>query len=202
VTAPEYVAMSATFYAGDTLDIARGLVGRYLLSQIGGPLVGGRIVETEAYLEDDPASHSFRGPTKRNRAMFGPAGRAYVYRSYGVHWCMNVVTGDPGCGAAVLIRALEPVNGLDIMRARRGVDNVRLLCAGPGRLCQALAIVGDLDGVRLDMPPLWIGAGVGPRAPVVCSGRIGVGAGADRPFRFLEAGNPYVSRRRVNGPCP
>lgn len=156
--------------------------------------VGGVVVETEAYDRDDPASHSHGGPTRRNAAMFGPAGHAYVYRSYGLHWCLNAVC-EPG--GAVLIRALRPLHGLDTMRARRGVpedaSDPRLLCGGPGRLCQALGVTGALDGRPLDEPPFRVGAGTEPVA-VAAGRRIGITRGADTLWRFGLAGSPFLSR--------
>ena len=181
--------MDAAFYTRPVLDLARSLIGCTLL--IDG--VGGVIVETEAYHAGDPASHSFAGPSPRNRAMWGPPGRAYVYRIYGMHWCLNVVGGvEPG--AAVLLRALEPVQGLAPMRARRGGVADRLLCAGPGRLAQALAITGALDGRPLDEPPFRLL----PRwtEPTIAAGpRIGITKAADEPWRFGLAGSPFLSRR-------
>src|SRR5690606_14322539 len=140
--------LTPEFYARHPALVAADLIGAELT--LAG--VGGLIVETEAYDHEDPASHSFSGPTPRNAAMFGEPGRAYVYRSYGVHWCLNVVCGETP-GAAVLIRALEPKHGLEVMAARRGVADPRALCSGPGKLCQALAITRAHDGARLDAPP-------------------------------------------------
>lgn len=158
--------------------------------------VGGRIVETEAYDGTDPASHSFRGRTPRNAAMFGPAARAYVYRSYGVHWCLNLVCGQMDDGAAVLIRALAPTHGLEQMHARRGVQDERLLCAGPGRLTQALAIDGSFDHLPLLEPPFELLAppGGAPAPALVTGPRIGITRAVDVPWRFGEAGSRYVSR--------
>ena len=157
--------------------------------------VGGVIVETEAYAPDDPASHSFGGRTSRNATMFGPAGRLYVYRSYGVHWCANGVCGVEGVGAAVLLRALEPTSGLDEMRARRGVADSRLLAAGPGRLTQALAISGIHDGLDLAEPPFELIASETTRR-VIESPRIGITRAMDRLWRYSLAGSTFVSRPR------
>lgn len=139
-------------FSASSVEVAQRLIGVTLL--VDG--VGGRIVETEAYDHDDPASHSFSGPTKRNRVMFGPPCRAYVYRSYGIHWCLNFVCRAEGHGAGVLIRAIEPEAGLDIMCARRGVDDVRLLCSGPGRVSQALGITQEYSGLAVDLPPFQL----------------------------------------------
>ena len=175
-------------FARPVLDLARDLIGMTLL--LDG--VGGIVVETEAYGRHDPASHSVKGPTPRNRAMFGPAGHAYVYRSYGIHWCFNVVGGEePGC--AVLVRALEPTRGLDLMRARRKLDDPRRLCAGPGRLCQALGLDASHDGLPLGAPPFALL----PRAatPALVAGpRIGISRNADVPWRFGLAGSRFLSR--------
>jgi DNA-3-methyladenine glycosylase len=169
--------------------VARQLIGATLL--IDG--VGGLIVEVEAYDQAEPASHTFRGPTPRTSVLFGPPGRAYVYRSYGIHWCLNVVCREEGHGAGVLIRALEPVEGIRKMKARRGQPNLRLLCAGPGRLCEALAVTGDLTGYRLDRPPFRLSPPA-DRPRVVVGTRIGISEAQSKPWRFGLAGSPYVSR--------
>ena len=169
-------------------EVARALIGMRLL--VDG--IGGLVVETEAYDHDDPASHSFRGRTTRNASMFGPPGHAYVYRSYGMHWCLNLVCGAAG-GSAVLIRALEPESGLDIMRARRGEVALRDLCRGPGRLCQALAITGALDGRPMDTAPFTILEGV-DRPEVVIGRRIGITRGVETPWRFGIANSRFLSR--------
>jgi DNA-3-methyladenine glycosylase len=176
-------------FAGDSATLAQALIGATLL--VDG--VGGLIVETEAYDREDPASHAYSGPTERNRAMFGPPGRAYVYRSYGIHWCLNFVCREEGHGAGVLIRALEPLHGLDRMRERRGLQDARLLCAGPGRLGQALGIVHAFNGARLDASPFEVRAAAQPPA-VVRGPRIGISKAADVPWRFGLAGSRYWSR--------
>lgn len=180
--------LHADFFARDAVTVAKALIGVRLL--VDG--VGGLVVETEAYDRDDPASHSFNGPTKRNAVMFGPPGRAYVYRIYGAHWCLNVVCdGEPR--GAVLIRALEPTDGLDVMAFRRGTEDARLLCSGPGRLCQALAVTRDHDGLPLDEPPFALFAA--DRALVLATGpRIGLTKAADTPWRFGAAGSRFLSR--------
>lgn len=176
------------FY-GPSVDVARSLIGTTLL--VNG--VGGRIVETEAYDHEDPASHSFSGPSRRNRVMFGPPCRAYIYRSYGIHWCLNFVCRTDGLGAGVLIRALEPLEGLDIMRARRGLDNSRLLCSGPGRVCQALGITDEHNGMQIDSFPFQLIPAI-KQASILAGPRIGISKAKDVPWRFGLSGSRYLSR--------
>lgn len=184
------MSLTEDFFARDAVSVARSLIGVRLL--VDG--VGGRIVETEAYDAGDPASHSFAGPTPRNAAMFGPVGRAYVYRSYGLHWCLNMVCAADRPGSAVLIRAIEPEVGHAAMRTRRGGGIVdRLLCSGPGRLAQALGVDAALNGAALDQPPFALSAP--DTAPAVVAGpRIGITKGAATPWRFCLAGSRYLSR--------
>lgn len=175
------------FWTRHPAIVARELLGWSIL--VDG--VGGRIVETEAYHHEDPASHSFAGLTERNAAMFGPPGHAYVYRSYGIHWCLNVVCGE-GPGSAVLIRALEPTAGLEMMRERRGVAEARALCSGPGKLCQALAVSRAHDARPLDAGPISLEPG--PAGEIAAGPRIGISKAAEVPWRFGEAGSRFLSR--------
>ena len=177
------------FFARSVHDVAPELLGVTLL--VDG--VGGRIVEVEAYDHEDPAAHGYAGRTVRNASMFGPPGRAYVYRSYGIHWCLNFVCEDEEVASAVLIRALEPTTGLDAMAARRATDEPRLLAAGPGRLCQALGITREHDGAPLDQPPFELQARE-EEVPVERGLRVGITKAADRPWRYAESGSKFLSR--------
>lgn len=174
------------FFERDAVTVARALIGVDLT--IDG--VGGAIVETEAYDANDPAAHSFRGPTRSNAVLFGPAGHAHIYRIYGLHWCLNFVCG--GVADAVLIRAIEPRNGLDVMAQRRGTDNPRLLCSGPGKLCQALGVDHTLDGTPLDAPPFALHAADAPHT-IRVGKRIGITKGIDTPWRFGAAESRFLS---------
>jgi DNA-3-methyladenine glycosylase len=169
--------------------VARALVGATLL--VDG--IGGRIVETEAYDQGEPAAHSHRGPTARNASLFGPPAHAYVYRSYGLHWCLNLVCREKGHGAGVLIRAIEPLEGLGRMRQRRGLEDARLLCSGPGRVGEALGITSAHNGLALDRPPFFLRA-AGEPVDVVAGPRIGISKAVDHPWRFGLAGSRFVSR--------
>ena len=182
--------LDRAFFARSVHEIAPELVGATLL--VNG--AGGTIVEVEAYDQDDPASHGFGGQTARNGAMFGPPGHAYVYRSYGIHWCLNLVCAEPGRAEAVLVRALEPTHDLEAMRARRGGQaDDRLLCAGPGRLCQALGIGNAHDGLPLDRAPFELRAAP-PNVDIVRGPRIGLTKAVEEPWRYALAGSRYLSR--------
>jgi DNA-3-methyladenine glycosylase len=186
-------------FLAPTPEVARRLLGWILLHETDEGLLAGRIVETEAYLAvDDPASHSHRGPTPRNASMFGEPGHAYVYLSYGMHRCFNVVTARSGVGEAVLVRALEPLVGIELMRARRGVARDRDLASGPGKLCQALGIGLEHDGadlrrsrLRLAVPP----EGTAPAIEVAIGPRVGITQAAELALRFVVRGSEWASRR-------
>jgi DNA-3-methyladenine glycosylase len=177
------------FFARSVHDVAPSLIGVTLL--VDG--VGGPIVEVEAYDHEDPAAHGYGGRTERNASMFGPPGHAYVYRSYGIHWCLNFVCEQEGSASAVLIRALEPHDGNEVMRARRGLDDPRLLCAGPGRLCQALGITREHDGLRLDRPPFEL-LSRGSEPEIAVGPRVGITKAAEQPWRYGLAGSRFLSR--------
>lgn len=182
--------LDQTFFARRPEVVAKALIGVRLT--IDG--VGGAIVETEAYDAADPASHSFRGLTTRNAAMFGPPGRAYVYRIYGLHWCLNFVCSAPGeTGGAVLLRAIAPQVGVETMVARRGASDLLRLCAGPGRLCQALGVTGELDGAPLDAPPFALTHTEEGEIDVAVGTRIGITKGVDTSWRFGLSGSPWLS---------
>lgn len=197
MTVPSGAPPSVRFYARDTESVARALLGCVLESRVGGRRTAGRVVEVEAYVgPHDPAAHGYLGRrTRRNDALFGPPGSAYVYRSYGVHRCFNAVTERNGFPSAVLVRALEPLAGLAVMAGRRGTDRERVLCAGPGRLCQALGIGEEHDGRSLASGPVRIlRPRSRPRFEIAVGPRIGVSRAADWPLRFCVAGSRWLSR--------
>lgn len=181
--------MPRSFFDRDVLIVARELIGAAFLFDG----VGGTIVETEAYHHEDPASHTYRGQTPGNAAMFGPPGHAYVYRSYGIHWCINFVCGPAGEGNAVLIRGLAPTAGLEAMGARRGTDDPRKLCAGPGRLCQALGITRAQNGHPLAAPPFDLRPAQA-QPDIIIGPRIGISQAREKPWRFGAAGSPFLSK--------
>lgn len=181
--------LDEAFFARPVAQVARDLLGCVI--EVGD--LAGEIVEVERYQQDDPASHSFRGPTPRAAVMFGPPGRLYVYRSYGIHWCANVVCEPEGHGAAVLLRAVAPTRGLDLMRERRGTVDDRKLCSGPGRLCEAFGIDGSMNASVLGEGPVRLRAGT-PVAAIAVGPRIGISAATERPWRFGIADSPHLSR--------
>src|SRR6266508_1124003 len=189
VSMPRPRLLRRNFFARSVHVVAPDLIGATLLFKG----VGGVIVEVEAYHHTDPAAHSFRGPTERNAVMFGPPGYAYVYRSYGIHWCLNFVCEPKGSASAVLIRALAPTHGLAAMRRRRGVAEARLLCSGPGRLCEALGITGVHDSLALDKPPFELFARA-ENIEVAVGPRIGITKAVDHPWRYGLKGSRFVSK--------
>jgi len=186
---PAPPCLRRSFFDRSVHKVAPELIGATLF--VGG--VGGTIVEVEAYHHTDPAAHSYIGPTERNAVMFGPAGYVYVYRSYGIHWCLNFVCEEEGSASAVLIRALEPVHGLAAMRQRRGLYEVRALCSGPGKLCEALGITRKQNGLALDRAPFELRAR--SSTPVIATGvRIGITKAAKKPWRYGLKGSPFLSK--------
>lgn len=182
-------ALTRAFFDRSVHAVAPELIGATLF--VDG--VGGVIVEVEAYHHTEPAAHSYRGPTPRNAVMFGPAGYLYVYRSYGIHWCVNIVCEEAGSASAVLIRALEPREGLAAMRRRRGLDDDVALCSGPGKLCEALAITHKMNGLPIDRAPIKLFAR--EREAEVASGvRIGITKAAELPWRYGLKGSRYLSK--------
>jgi DNA-3-methyladenine glycosylase len=181
--------LKRAFFSRSVHEVAPDLIGATLL--VDG--VGGVIVEVEAYHHTDPAAHSYRGPTPRNLVMFGPPGFAYVYRSYGIHWCVNIVCERQGSASAVLIRALQPTHGIAAMRRRRGLHNERLLCSGPGKLTQALGITHKHNELPLDAPPFALHART--RTPDIVAGlRIGITKAVELPWRYGERGSRFLSK--------
>src|SRR5450432_3544628 len=181
--------LKRSFFARSVHEVAPDLIGATLL--VDG--VGGVIVEVEAYHHSEPAAHSFNGPTPRNQVMFGPPGFSYVYRSYGIHWCVNFVCEKAGSASAVLIRALQPTHGIPAMRRRRGLHDERSLCSGPGKLCEALGITDKHNGLALDAPPLALHARIG-KVDVVTGLRIGITKAVELPWRYGLKGSKFLSK--------
>jgi len=195
---PSVGPLPQSFFARSALDVARDLIGCSFF--VAG--VGGRIVETEAYRQHDPCCHAYNGRTERNAVLFGPPGHLYVYFTYGMHFCANTACEEEGTGAGVLLRALEPATGLELMTARRGVEQPRLLASGPARLAQALGIGRAHNGLPVWEPPLALcprPAGA-PAPEVVTTARIGVRGGDQRPWRFVDARSAFLSRPLTRTP--
>ena len=186
---PRPARLRRDFFDRSVHEVAPDLIGATLT--VGG--VGGLVVEVEAYHHTDPAAHSFRGPTERNSVMFGPPGHLYVYRSYGIHWCANVVCEERGSASAILLRAIEPTLGLGLMRRRRGLRDLRLLCSGPGRLCEALGITHALNGHALDRPPIALYART-TELEIAAGPRIGITKAVELPWRYGLNGSKFLSK--------
>jgi DNA-3-methyladenine glycosylase len=186
---PAFRALTCAFFDRSVHDVAPDLIGTTLLFDG----IGGVIVEVEAYHHTDPAAHSYRGPTERNAVMFGPPGHCYVYRSYGIHWCLNFICEREGSASGVLIRALEPTTGIEAMRARRGVADLRRLCSGPGNVCQALGITRAHNGLALDRPPFRL-LRRASNADVVTGPRIGISKAVEQPWRYGLRGSRFLSK--------
>ena len=192
---PRLTPLPRDFYLQDTITAARKLLGKLLVHCAPEGVISGRIVETEAYLRDDPACHACRGMTNRNRVMFGPPGHAYVYFTYGNHYCMNAVTQPEGIAEAVLIRAIEPLEGTEMMKRNRRADDLKNLCSGPGKLTQALGIGREHNGLDLTQSCLIVACGEDIE-DVVETTRIGIREAADKPWRFYSRkSSEWVSRR-------
>lgn len=191
-----------SFYQRPSIDVAQDLLGKVLVRDTPAGRLSGRIVEVEAYTgQTDPGSHAFRGATPRNVVMFGPAGHLYVYVSYGMHYCLNIVTDSPGVAGAVLVRALEPLTGIQAMEKHRGGRPLVELCNGPGKLCQALGITRDQNGDDLQDSAIWLDDdGIRPEQ-IETSTRIGLSSGGDLPLRFFLPGNRFVSRGKPSRPA-
>ncbi len=188
------IQLSREFFARDAALVARQLLGCVIVHETPQGIISGRIVETEAYKQDDEASHSYHGQTKRNAVMFGQAGHAYVYFTYGMHWCFNVVTGQAGQAEAALIRALEPLEGIALMQANRNRQKLTDLCSGPAKLVQALGISASYNGADITMPPLYI-YGTHTHQKIITTTRIGINVAIDKPLRFYISGNPHISKK-------
>lgn len=189
--------LKINFYNRDTVAVARELLGKVLVHESSDGVAAGIIIETEAYLHDDPASHTYRGRTERNAAMFGPPGRAYVYLIYGIHHCFNAVCREEGCGEAVLVRSVLPVEGLFLMQRRRGKQDRLSIANGPGNLCKAMGIEGRHNGISLAEPPLYIVDKnmTVPGEEIVATERVGITRGSEKKLRFLYVGGEDCFRK-------
>ncbi|TAK89733.1 DNA-3-methyladenine glycosylase [Patescibacteria group bacterium] len=189
--------LTESFYQQDAVTLAQALIGCELVHTTEQGTTAGIIVETEAYSQDDEASHSFRGQTKRNAVMFGPAGHAYIYFTYGMHYCMNVVAGPEGRAEAVLIRALQPSQGIELMKARRGTDELHNLCSGPAKLVQAMGILHEQNGMSLMEEKLFITPAV-KLLEIKATPRIGIRQAADKPWRFIARNSLFITNHKFN----